>query len=79
MFFFGGLFDIVFHTGTPHEGMSKGIVKMKSKSLRLNLLEQVAVHNGTETSYEVKLNLYRMTCDSSTERDQLEVALRNLK
>ena len=59
--------------------MSEQINKLKSKSLTIRLLESVLVHNGEQQSSENKLNLYRMTCDTSGKRDSLVDALKDLK
>jgi len=64
---------------TPHQGLSSTLSKLKSKSLKINLLETVVKHNGEQQTTEVKMNMYRMTCDTGAKRDQLEIALKGLK
>jgi hypothetical protein len=59
--------------------MADTIIPVKTKSLRVTLLEQVEVYGQEDKTHENRLNLYRITCDSSTKRDELESALKNLK
>ena len=68
-----------FFLGTPHAGMAQCVAKMKSKSLTINLLEKIAVQGVEGKDSEIKLNMYRITCDSSAKRDELESALKMLK
>lgn len=65
--------------GTPHAGMAQCVAKMKSKSLTINLLEKIAVQGVEGKESEIKMNMYRITCDSSAKRDELESALKMLK
>jgi len=81
LLFFDSLFFVFSQhiVGTPHAGMAQCVAKMKSKSLTINLLEKIAVQGVEGKESEIKLNMYRITCDSSAKRDELESALKMLK